>query len=317
MKIRSGSPLPPAAVLLALLLALGGCSRGERPRQASRPTILATETFLADITRQVAGDRAEVQSLIPAGIEPHSFEPTPRDLARLSDAALVVASGAGLEGFLSRLIAGAGPAAAARIMEASAGLTGRVPREGEAAEAASPDASVTDPHFYLDPILVIRYVENIRDALSRLDPAGASVYASNAGAYAARLEDLDRRIRERVSRIPPAERMLVTNHESLGYFADRYGLRIVGTVIPSTSSEASPSAQQLARLVDVIRSTGAPAIFLETGANPQLAQQVSQETRVKVVSDLYTHSITPPGGPAPTYLEMMKYNTLAIVNALK
>jgi ABC-type Zn uptake system ZnuABC Zn-binding protein ZnuA len=316
MKIRSGSPLPPAAVLLALLLALGGCSRGERPRQASRPTILATETFLADITRQVAGDRAEVQSLIPAGIEPHSFEPTPRDLARLSDAALVVASGAGLEGFLSRLIAGAGPAAAARIMEASAGLTGRVPREGEAAEAASPDASVTDPHFYLDPILVIRYVENIRDALSRLDPAGASVYASNAGAYAARLEDLDRRIRERVSRIPPAERMLVTNHESLGYFADRYGFRVIGTIIPSVSTEAAPTARQVARLVERLKAARARAVFLETGANPALARQVAAEAGVKVVTELYTHSLSGPEGPAASYIAMMEYNAGAIVSAL-
>jgi ABC-type Zn uptake system ZnuABC Zn-binding protein ZnuA len=201
-------------------------------------------------------------------------------------------------------------------MEASAGLTGRVPREGEAAEAASPDASVTDPHFYLDPILVIRYVENIRDALSRLDPAGASVYASNAGAYAARLEDLDRRIRERVSRIPPAERMLVTNHESLGYFADRYGFRVIGTIIPSVSTEAAPTARQVARLVERLKAARARAVFLETGANPALARQVAAEAGVKVVTELYTHSLSGPEGPAASYIAMMEYNAGAIVSAL-
>ena len=164
---------------------------------------------------------------------------------------------------------------------------------------------------------MVRYVENIRDGLSQADPAGKESYAQNADAYIARLQDLDGWIRQQVAQVPPERRLLVTNHESLGYFADRYGLRIVGTIIPSTSSEASPSAQQLVRLIEVIKSTHAPAVFLETGANPQLARQVSQETGVKVVTDLYTHSITPAGGDAPTYLDMMKYNTLAIVNALK
>jgi len=109
----------------------------------------------------------------------------------------------------------------------------------------------------------------------------------------------------------------VTNHESFGYFADRYGFKIIGTIIPSVSTGASPSAQQLARLVDHIRETGAPAIFLETGSNPQLAEQVARETGVKVVDELYTHSITGSDGNAPNYIDMMKYNVNAIVEALK
>ena len=109
----------------------------------------------------------------------------------------------------------------------------------------------------------------------------------------------------------------MTNHESFGYFADRYGFEVTGTLLPSVTTGASPSAQQLARLVDQIRASGSPAIFLEGGANPQLAQQVAREAGVKVVTGLYTHSITSPGGAAPTYIEMMKQNVLMIAAALK
>jgi manganese/iron transport system substrate-binding protein len=128
---------------------------------------------------------------------------------------------------------------------------------------------------------------------------------------------LDNWIKAQVSQIPPEKRLLVTNHESFGYFADRYGFTIAGTVIPSTSSEASPSAQQMAALIDHIKLTGVKAIFLETGANSQLADQIAQETGAKVVTDLYTHSITERGGEVPSYIEMMKHNVRLIVEALK
>ena len=174
-----------------------------------------------------------------------------------------------------------------------------------------------DPHFWLDPVNVIEYTENIRDGLSQADPGGAATYARNADAYIAKLKDLDAWISEQVKQISAERRLLVTNHESFGYFADRYGFRVVGTVIPSVSTGASPSAQQLARLSDRIKATGAPAIFLETGASPQLAQQLAQEVGIKAVTELFTHSITDDKGTAPTYLDMMRYNVKAIVQALK
>jgi ABC-type Zn uptake system ZnuABC Zn-binding protein ZnuA len=278
--------------------------------------VLAVETFLADIAQNVAGDRLKVEALAPYGADPHEFEPSPQDMVKLADSQVIIVNGGGVEGWLQKAIETVG--GQHQVITASDGLTSRTPREGEAVElGGAAQGGTVDPHFWLDPVSVQRYVENIRDGLSQADPAGKDTYAQHAAAYVARLKDLDGWIRQQVTQIPEQRRLLITNHESLGYFADRYGLRIVGTIIPSTSSEASPSAQQLARLVDVIKSTGAPAIFLETGTNPQLAQQVSQETGVKVVTDLYTHSITAPGGAAPTYIDMMKYNTLAIVNALK
>ena len=175
----------------------------------------------------------------------------------------------------------------------------------------------TDPHFWLDPTKVVRYVENIRDGLSTADPAGKELYAANAAAYIAKLNELDKWIQGEIEQIPPARRLLVTNHESLGYFADRYGLKIVGAVVPSVTTEASPSAQQLAALADQIRSSGAPAVFLETGANAQLAQQLHDETGITIVTDISAESLTAPEGKAPNYLEMMRYNTEQIVAALK
>jgi len=175
----------------------------------------------------------------------------------------------------------------------------------------------TDPHFWLDPNNVIRYVENIRDGLILADPQGKEVYTQNASTYMDKLKQLDGWIQVQVALIPPDRRLLVTNHESFGYFADRYGFRIVGTVVPSVGTDASPSAQQIARLEDRVKADAAIAIFLETGANPQLAQQVASDTGVKVVAGLYTHSITAPDGKAPTYIDMMRYNVTAIVNALK
>jgi ABC-type Zn uptake system ZnuABC Zn-binding protein ZnuA len=164
---------------------------------------------------------------------------------------------------------------------------------------------------------VIRYVENIRDGLSKADPAGAATYQANAGAYLVKLKELDRWIADRAQEVPEANRLLVTNHESFGYFADRYGFKIIGTLLPSVSTGSSPSAQQLAQLIDHITATGAKAIFLETGTNPQLAEQVAKETGSQVITNLYSHSITEASGPAPTYIDMMKFNTNAIVDALK
>ena len=291
--------------LLTIVLLTAGC--GGAPPTASETTVvggaplkvLAAETFLADVAQNVAGDKALVQSLIPLGVDPHSFEPTPADIARVAECTVLIVNGAGFEAFLEEMLKNAG--GRAQLVEASAGLT----------------SDGGDPHFWLDPTLVVKYAENIRDGLSSVDPPNAATYGANAAAYIAALNDLDAWITEQVAQIPPAQRLLVTNHESFGYFADRYGFTVVGTIMPGVSTGAAPSAQQLAGLVDTIERTGARAIFLETGSNPQLAKQVAAETGVAVVTELYSHSVTEAGGRAPTYLDMMRANTKAIVGALK
>ena len=312
------------AVVLILCLLAAGCSR-QRGAQTSpgaapgtaRAQVIAVETFLADMTRQVAGDRAEVRALIPAGVEPHGYEPTPQDIAAVAEARLLIVNGAGLESFLSKLLSTAGKSRA--IAEASSGIPNRKAREGEAVEDAGAPAGApadVDPHFWLDPLLAVKYVENIRDALAAMDPAETAAYQANAEAYIGKLRELDRWIAGQVAAIPPADRLLVTNHESLGYFADRYGFRIIGTIIPSVSAEAAPTARQLARLIDVLRAAGAKAVFLETGASAQLAQQVAREAGVAVVEELYTHALSDASGPAPTYIAMMEHDVKTIVAAL-
>ncbi len=306
--------------LLLIGSGLAGCQVGVSPSQTGQAGVLrvtAIETFLANMAQNVAGERLKVEALVPVGIDPHEFEPAPQDIVKLAQANVIIANGAGIEPWLQKTIENTGDKAL--VIQAAAGLKGRTAREGETVESSAGGTQplASDPHFWLDPNDAIQYVENIRDGLSQADPQGQAVYAQNAAAYIDQLISLDAWIKDRVSAIPPEQRLLVTNHESFGYFADRYGFRIVGTIVPSVSSDASPSAQQLARLVDSIKASRVKAIFLETGTNPQLADEVGRETGVKVVTDLFTHSITASGGKAPTYIDMIKYNVNAIVDALK
>lgn len=266
------------------------------------PDILTSTTFLADITRNVAGDRVTVESLLPIGTDPHSYQPTPRDVAKVADSELLIINGAEYEHFIEALLENAG--GEKEIIEASAGIS---PRE---------DANGIDPHMWLDPNNVIVYVENIREALTHYDPDGAAVYQSNADAYIAELHDLDAWIVEQISQIPQDKRLLVTNHEALGYFAEQYDFTIAGTVIESFSSGASPSAGQMAGLIDQIKTNGAPAIFLDASDNASLAGQIADETGVRVITDLHLESLT-DGAPAGTYIELMEHNVTLIVEALK
>jgi ABC-type Zn uptake system ZnuABC Zn-binding protein ZnuA len=287
-------------IFLLALSILGACAPATPQTGGLR--VLAVESFLADITQNVAGDRLAVDTLIPLGLDPHAFEPTPQDVAKIAGSDVLIVNGAGLESWLAETLANAG--GERRVIEASLQL-----------QAGAPSGGI-DPHFWLDPILTIEYVKTIRDGLSAADPAGKDIYARNADAYIVQLQELDAWITAKLADISPENRLLVTNHESLGYFAARYNFKIIGAVIPSTSTEASPSAQQMAQLVEAIRSSGAKAIFLEIGSNPDLADQVAQETGVKVITGLYTHSLTPAGGDAPTYIEMMHHDVQLIMDAL-
>lgn len=271
----------------------------------SAPVVLATTTFLADITRNVAGDRVTVESLLPMGADPHSYEATPYDVTKISGSKLLIINGADYEHFLEPLLENAG--GEREIIEASAGLH---PREDAQEEHG------VDPHLWLDPNNVITYVENIREALTHFDPEGAVEYQVNAETFIAELKELDVWIVEQVKQVPAEKRLLVTNHEALGYFADRYDFTIIGTVIESFSTDASPSAQQMASLVDQIKASDAPAIFLDASDNAVLAQQIANETGVRVVTNLYLESLT-EGAPAATYIDMMKHNVTQIVSALK
>jgi len=300
---------PSILIVLSLTAAmLGACS--SRPAVSSQPQILnvlATESFLADIAQNVAGNRLKVDTLLPITVDPHEYEPKPQDMIRLAQSQVLIVNGLGYEAWLQKTLDSLG--GQRLLIVTTNGL------------APAPDPSgkhpAGDPHMWMNPLKAVNYVEQIRDGLSQADPAGKALFARNAAAYIAKLQALDLWVKGQVSSLPPEKRLLVTNHDALGYFAQAYGFKVIGAVIPSVTSDASPSAQQLAGLIDTIKNNHAPAIFLDIGENPNLANQIASETGAKVVTDLYVESTSLPSGPAPTYIDMIKYDVTTIISALK
>jgi manganese/iron transport system substrate-binding protein len=273
--------------------------------------VVATTSIIADVVENVGGDRIELTVLLPLGADPHSFEPTPQDIAAVSDAHVVFANGAGLEGFLEPLLESAG--ATARVIYLSHGVELRQLGDEGAGEHHQHGA---DPHTWTDPNNVMVWTRNIVHALSALDPTNDETYEANAEAYEATLEELDAWVREQIAQIPEANRQIVTDHLVFAYFADRYGFAQVGAVVPGYSTVAEPSAKELAELEDVIRDLKVKAVFVGNTVNPNLAQRVAEDTGIRLVF-FYTGSLTEKGGDADNYIDYVRYNVNAIVNALK
>jgi ABC-type Zn uptake system ZnuABC Zn-binding protein ZnuA len=293
-------------ILLAATL-LAACSFSPPTPTSSGLRVLAIETFLGDIARNVAGDRVKIETLLPPTVDPHEFQPAPQDAIKIAQSRVLIVNGLGYESWLTKDLENSG--GQSLVVVATSGLTPSPDPSGE-----HPDG---DPHMWMNPLNVIHYVENIRDGLSQVDPAGKDIYAANADGYIAKLTDLDGWIKNEVARLPVEKRQLVTNHDALGYFAEAYDFKVIGAVIPSVTTEASPSAQQMAALVDTIKTSGATAIFLDVGENRKLADQIASESGVEVVTDLYVESISAPDGPAPTYIDLIKHDVTVIVDALK
>jgi ABC-type Zn uptake system ZnuABC Zn-binding protein ZnuA len=280
--------------------------------------VVATTTIVGDVVRNIGGDQIEVSTLLPVGADPHTYEATPQDAARLADAQLVFANGAGLEEFLTPLIRNAG--ARAEVVYVSDGIQlldaqEQLDESGRAGEDGGGHPS-GDPHTWFDPNNVMVWAENIEKKLSAVDPENAQIYAANSEKYRQELSDLDDWIRQQAAQIPEGERKLVADHTSFTYFADRYGFEQVGAVIPSYSTLSQPSAQDLAKMEDAIRNLGVKAIFVEHSVNSSLAQRVAQDTGVKLVS-LYNGSLSGPDGPAGTYIDFMRYEVREMVRALQ
>ncbi len=310
-------------VLLVPLLLLAACAPAAQGPSGSasasagkRPTVVATTTIIADMAQNVAGDNAEVISLLPRGADPHTFQPNPRDSQTLARADIILENGANFESWLNKLVESSGTKA--KRVTVSNGAT-LLQMDGQGHESAAPASSSgdqrVDPHLWLDVANGMRYVENIRDTLVAADAAHADAYRANAERYLAQLKELDNSIVQQVGTIPKEQRKLVTNHDTFGYFAARYGFDIVGAVIPSLSSEAQPSAQDIAKLVETVKRTGVHAVFAENTVSPRLAEQIARDAGVKVVTTLYTDSLGEPGSAGDSYVNMMRYNVDQIVKA--
>ncbi len=318
--------LPIVALLWCLLLSIACASQTSVPKPSSslKPValssgaklqVVATTSIIADMAANVGGDLIELRTLLPIGTDPHTFEPTPRDATMLTQAHLILANGAGLESFLEPLLKNA--ASRAALVELSEGVALRSSEEEHKGEKRDEKGhGDVDPHTWMTPQNAMIFVANIQRALSALDPAHAATYQANAERYTAQLKELDAWIRAQIETIPAERRRLVTDHESLGYYAEYYGIEIVGAVIPNVSTLAEPSAQQITALIDAVRQQGVKAIFVDTAVNPNLAQRVASETGAKIVR-LYSGSLGEKGSGAETYIDYMRYNTNAIVSALQ
>lgn len=293
--------------------------------------VVASTNLVADIVAQVGGDRIVLHSLIGPAVDPHSYTVTPQDLRILEAAHVVFINGLHLEAALADLFTDlAAPLVPVNVGVATHELTQEQHDEAEAAHAdeaghedehseetdADHHHEGIDPHTWQNVANVKVWVKNVEASLSELDPANAAAYATAATAYMAQLDALDAQIREKVAAIPPANRKLVTDHETFGYFADAYGFTVIGALVPSLSTMAEPSAQALATLQDQIAREGVKVIFVGTTVSPRLAEQLAQDLGIQVVS-LYSDSLSAPDGPAATYLDFMRYNVDAIVEALQ
>jgi ABC-type Zn uptake system ZnuABC Zn-binding protein ZnuA len=295
-----------AKFCLLIVVLLSACAPTRAPSTGGL-RVVAAESFLRDIAQNVAGDRLTVETLIPVGADPHEYQLTPRDTAAITSSQVFIVNGLGYEGWLKETLDNVGGERV--VIIATEGLSPNPDPTGEHLDG--------DPHMWMNPMNVLRYVENIRDGLSRADPDGSEIYAANADAYITGLKELDQWIKDEVAGLPAAKRLLVTNHDALGYFSEAYGFKVIGAVIPGVTNEASPSAQAMASLIETIKSSGAPAIFLDISENQDLARQIASESGAKVVTGLYVETLSAADGPAPTYIEMIKYDVSTIVEALR
>lgn len=274
-----------------------------------KPQVVATTTIVGDVVSRVGGDLIDLSVLLPADTDPHSFDPTPQDIAKIAGADLVFANGGGLEGFLDNLIASAGEQA--QVVYVSDGIDLLAVEDGEHER----DNKGGDPHTWTDPNNVIVWAEAIERELSLLDPENGDSYRENAENYKIELEALDAWIREQVARIPVENRKLVTDHTIFGYFANAYSFDQIGTLIPGYSTLAEPTAKELSEIEDAVRAFDVQAVFVGNTVNPALAQRVAEDTGTRLVF-VYSGSLSEYGGEASTYFEYMRYNTTAIVEAL-
>jgi zinc/manganese transport system substrate-binding protein len=294
-------PRAAAAVAAAALvtIAVAGCGGGAAA-ESGRLTVVATTTQAADLARNVGGSRIDVKQILAANADPHDYEVRPDDVRAVAGADLVIRSGGDLDAWLSDAISSSGTSAPVLT------LIDKVPTRRLGSEV--------DPHWWQDPRNAERAVAEIRDALVGVDGAHAAAYKAAAGAYTKRIATLDAAIAGCMRQIPAARRKLVTTHDALGYYADRYGIDVIGAVIPSLSTQGQASAGRTAELIRTIKRAGVSAIFAESSVNPKVEQAIAAEAGAKVGKPLWADTLGPKGSDGATYLTSIASNTRALVD---
>lgn len=298
-----------AVSLLAAVLIVAGCgsdSAGGTPDDGSIRAV-ATTTQMGDLVKEVGGDEVDLTQILKPNSDPHDYEPRPDDIKATADAQVVVESGDELDAWMAEVIRNAG--GSPEVLDAGAGRPDTLPGEAEGEEA-----SRFDPHWWHDPANVEYAVGRIRDALVAAAPRGAErAIEERAAAYLGKVGALDAGIRDCMTQVPADRRKLVTDHDAFGYFAKRYGVKVVGAVIPSQSTQAQPSAGDLAALARVIEREDVRAVFPESSVNAKLANAIARQTGASADHTLYGDTLGPTGSPAATYLGMEQANADAMV----
>ena len=282
-------------VLLAALFPSRAQDRRQDPLK-----VVASFSILGDFVKNVGGERVDVTTLVGADGDVHVYAPAPADARKIADAKLLVINGLGLEGWLPRLLQAAG--GKAPIITATKGI------------APLKLGSDADPHAWQSVENAKKYVTNIRDALAAADPADAEFFRGQAEIYLAKVDALDREVRQAVSQIPERRRKVISTHDAFGYFAAAYGIQFIAPLGVSTESEAS--ARDIAGIITQIRTEKIPAVFLENISDPRLIRRISAETGARVGGTLFSDSLTGEKGDAPTYIDMVRHNIKVLTSAL-
>jgi zinc/manganese transport system substrate-binding protein len=292
-----------AIVAAALALLVAGPAHAQ-----DRLKVIASFSILGDFVKNVGGDRVEVGTLVGPNGNAHVYAPSPGDARKAADAKLVFVNGMGYEGWLDRLVKASGTKAP--IIVATKGIK---PREGGDHDHGH-DHGKADPHAWQSVANAKIYVANIRDALIAADPAGKDAYQANAAAYLAKLDALEREVRDTVAKIPPDRRRVITSHNAFGYFEGAYGVDF--TAPQGVSTEAEASAKDVAGIITQIKKQNISAVFLENVTDPRLVQQIARETGAKIGGTLYSDALTDDKGAAATYIDLIRHNLKQLAGAL-
>ncbi len=312
----------PLLALSFITVALSACGPSKPQAQPTtsvntgKVQVLASFSILADMAREIGGERVEVSALVGANQDAHVFQPSPQDVKKISHAQVLISNGLGYEGWLERLTQSAEFKGVTVVTTKGANALGK-PMHGEATHNQNHDHMTPfDPHAWHDPSIVqTSYVNNIVAGLTQADPAGADYYQKRGQAYAAQIGALNSQIKADMAKIPVEQRKVVTTHDAFNYFAHAYGVTFLAPQGVSTESESS--AMAMAQLSTQIKNERIKALFLENISNPKLMAQLTQETGVKVGGQLYSDALSNADGPAASYLNMMKYNAKTLLDAMK
>jgi len=281
--------------------------------QAAAPMpVVATFSILADFVKQVGGDRIALTTLVAPGADAHVYSPTPADARALAAARLIFVNGLGFEGWVNRLIRSSGTKAT--IVTATAGIRPIRAEKSHGHSHAGHDHGENDPHAWQSVSNAKVYVANVLSALSAADPAGKDTYEANAKAYTASLDALERDMRSGLGALPAERRKIITSHDAFRYFEQAYGVTFISPRGLSTSAEPTPQA--VGRIIRQIRAEKIPAVFLENISDQRLMKRIADETGARIGGTLHSDALTPAGGPATTYIEMMRYNLRQLTTAL-